>query len=82
MFFTSRKPSSEFEAMQWQHELLRDYIMDSIDCTIEQANQLIALREQLATNSEMMERIQEQRRLVFARYLVQHRYLREDLLEQ
>jgi len=80
MFVTPQKSTNEFEAMQWQHDLLRDYIMDSIDCTPEQANQLIALREHLATNSEMMERIQEQRRLAFARYLVQHRYIREDLL--
>lgn len=80
MFFTPRESINNFEAMSWQHEILRDYIMDIIDCTVEQADKLIVLREQLQANTEMMERVQEQRRLDFARYLVEHKYLREDLL--
>jgi hypothetical protein len=81
MFFSPNNSSQELAGMQWQIELLLDYIMDTIDCTLEQANKLIALREQLAMNSEMMERVQEQRRLAFARYLVEHKYLREDVFE-
>ena len=81
MTIIQRTPTSDLETRLWQHELLRDYVMELLDCTLTQADRLITLREQLETNSEMIERMQEQRRLVFARYLVEHRYLREDLLD-
>lgn len=81
MFFASRKSSFDIEALHWQHELLRDYIMDLIDCTVEQADQLIRLREQLEMNGEMIERQQERHRLAFARYLVEHKHLSEELLD-
>lgn len=78
MFFIRKESLNNSTAMHWQHEVLRDYIMDLIDCTLEQADKLITLREQLEANTEMIERTQEQRRLAFARYLVEHKYLRED----
>lgn len=80
MFFPQRESMSNGEAIHWQHEVLRNYIIDIMGCTIEQADKLIAMREQLEANTEMIERVQEQRRLAFARYLVEHKHLHEDLL--